>query len=220
MGTSAPVAGGSREWDADAIKDWIVERARPLALGGGIVVVAAAIFLFWQQSARIKNERAEAAFATAQSAFYSGNAPLAKSDLEKAVTRYAGTSGGAQAAILLAQILYGEARYDDGIRHLTTALGDAPAHFVPSVEETIAAGYADSKRYLEAVDHLTRAADRARFPSDKAVYRAEAARLLMVAGKGPEARKIWQELAADPESPVSTEAKVRLGELDAKATGR
>jgi predicted negative regulator of RcsB-dependent stress response len=220
MATSSPVSGGPSEWEPDAIKDWIVGHARPLVIGAGVVVGIVLVVYFWRQSVELKAQRAEAAFATAQSAFYSGNAALAKSDLEKAVTRYKGTPGGTEAAMLLAQILYGESKYDDGIQHLTTALAGAPEFLAPAVEEMIAAGYADSKRYPEAVRHLTSAADRARFKADKHIYQAEAARILTAAGQPQEARKIWLALASETESPVMTEAKVRLGELDAKAVQR
>jgi hypothetical protein len=39
-------------------------------------------------------------------------------------------------------------------------------------------------------------------------------------GKTAEARKLWAELAANRESPVLNEAKVRLGEIDAKVASK
>ena len=41
MGTSSPVSAPEREFDADAIKDWVVARAKPLSIGAGAVVVRA-----------------------------------------------------------------------------------------------------------------------------------------------------------------------------------
>ena len=220
MAMSPPVPATDREWDADAIKEWVVARGKPLSIGGGAVVVAVAAFLFWQQSNRIKNERADTALNAAQGAFYSGNTALAKSDLEKVVTRYPGTAGGTQATMLLAQIMYGEGKYDDGIKLLTGAQGGAPDQFSASLEELIGAGHADAKRHNEAASHYLAAADKAPFPADKALFRAEAARMYGLAGKTDEARKLWETLAADRESPVLNEAKVRLGELTAKAASK
>ena len=217
MGTTSSAPVPEREFDAEAVKDWIVDRAKPLSIAVGAVVVAVAVFLFWQQANRIKNERADAALVSAQSAFYSGNTALAKSDLGKLVTRYPGTDGATQATMLLASISYGEGKYDDGIKALTGAQSGAPAHFAPGLEELIAAGHADAKRYADAASHYLKAAERTPFPADKDIYRAEAARSYGLGGKPAEARKIWAELAANRESPVLNEAKVRLGELDAKA---
>lgn len=220
MGTTSSAPTPEREFDAEAVKDWIVDRAKPLSIAGGAVVVAVAVFLFWQQSTRIKNERADTALLSAQSAFYSGNTALAKSDLDKVVSRYPGTDGATQATMLLASISYGEGKYDDGIKALTSALGGASAHFAPGLEELIAAGYADAKRFADAASHYLKAAERTPFPADKDIYRAEAARSYGLGGKSAEARKIWVELAANRESPVLNEAKVRLGELDSKVASK
>ncbi|GDX87243.1 hypothetical protein LBMAG44_11560 [Gemmatimonadota bacterium] len=220
MGTSIPETAGKKVLDADTIRDWVVQRAKALSVAGGVVVVGIAVYLFWQQSNQIKNERANAALATGQNAFYSGNPVLAKSDLDKVVTRYPGTVGGTQAAILLAQIAYGESKYDDGVKLLTAAQSGAPAQFAPALEELIAAGHSDAKRYDEAASHYLKAANLAPFPSDKDIYRAEAARSYGMAGNDAEARKLWQALATNRESPVLNEARVRLGELDVKAAAK
>jgi predicted negative regulator of RcsB-dependent stress response len=220
MGTTSTGPAPDRDFDADALKDWVVQRSKPLSIGAAAVIVGAAAFLFWQQSNRIKNERADAALGTAQSAYYSGNTTLAKSDLDKVATRYPGTASGTQATLLLAAIAYGEAKYDDGIKLLTAAQATAPALFAAEIEEMIGAGYADSKRYDEAAAHYLKSADRSQFPADKDVMRAEAARAYGMGGKSAEARKIWAQLAADRESPVMNEAKVRLGELDAKVASK
>ena len=220
MGTTSSAPTSDREFDAEALKDWIVQRGKPLSIAGGAVVLAVAVFLFWRQSARIKNERADTALLSAQSAFYSGNTALAKSDLDKVVSRYPGTDGATQATMLRATISYSEGKYDDGIKALTGAQGSASAHFASGLEELIAAGHVDAKRYADAATHYLKASERTPFPADKDIYRAEAARSYGLGGKSAEARKIWAELAANRESPVLNEAKVRLGELDSKAASK
>lgn len=220
MGTTSPATSQDRELDADAIKDWLAAHRQQLTIGGAAAVVVVAGVLFWQQSSRLKNERADNAFGQAQSAFYSGNTGQAKAELEKVVTRYPGTAGGSEAVILLAQIAYGEGKYDDGIKQLTEAAGSVPSQFGGAVEEMIAAGHADAKRYDQAAEHFLKAADRSEFQADKMIYQADAARMYGLAGKTAEARKLWAALAADRESPVLNEAKVRLGEIDAKAASK
>ena len=216
MGTSIPASPSGNEWDAERLKDWIVSNSRSLTIGVSAAVILVAIYAFWQQSVRLKNERAEAALATAQGAFYSGNTTLAKSDLEKLVGRYPGTAGSTQAGLLLGQIMYGEGKYDDGIGSLTSLLGSAPSQFKSSIEELIAAGYADSNRAADAAEHFMKAAALAPFAADEQMYQADAARMYRAAGKVDEARAIWAELVKIPDSPVMTEAKVRMGEIDAK----
>ena len=46
---------------------------------------------------------------------------------------------------------------------------------------------------------------------------ANAARAYTTAGKLDDAKKIWSALAKDDQSPAAAEARVRLGELEAKA---
>ena len=220
MGTTSSAPPADREFDAEALKDWIVERSKPLSIGAGAVVVIVAAVLFWQQSSRIKNERADTALLSAQSAFYSGNTALAKSDLDKVVSRYPGTSGATQATMLLAAISYGEGKYADGIKALTAAQNGVSGQFAPSLEELIASGHADAGRYDDAASHYLKAAEKTPYPADRDIFRAEAARSYDMGGKPAEARKIWAELASNRESPVLNEAKVRLGELDAKVAAK
>ena len=220
MGTSVPATSKDDGLDRDSILDWVNRNSRMLTYVAGGAAIVVAVALFWRESIQRKNERAEAALATAQSAFYSGNTALAKSDLEKLTARYPGTVGGTQASILLAQILYGEGKHDDGINRLNSAAGSAPAQLGAAVEELIAAGYADTKRYDQAVEHLNKAADKSAFPAEKAIYHAEAARIMQIAGKNAEARKIWEALISDPDSPVASEARVRVGEIDARAAAK
>lgn len=217
MGSSQIPGSSSANWDAEAVKEWVVANARTLMIGGAALVVIVAAVLFWQQSVRLKGERADMALATAQSAYYSGNVALAKSDLEKLVSRYPGTAGATQAAMLLAQIMYGESNYEGGIAQLTSALRGAPEAFQAAIEELIAAGYADSGKPTEAAAHYLKAAAAARFPAERDLYRGDAARQYAAAGNADEARKIWSELAEKLDSPMFNEARVRMGELTAKA---
>ncbi len=216
MGTSTPASRPDSEWDAEALKDWVSSRSRPLMIGGAVVLVAIAAVAFSRSSAQRKNARAESALMTGQSAFYSGNTAQAKTDLGSVISRYPGTASSSQAAMLLAQIHYGEGKYDDGIKLLTDAAKSAPGPFRAAVAEMIASGYVDTKRFEEAAAQFTKASEFAEFPADKEIHLADAARVLLASGKVAESKKIWEQLAANPESVVRSEAKVRLGEIDAR----
>jgi hypothetical protein len=191
-----------------------------LAIGAGVVAVAVAIVYFTKQAAQMKRDNADRALATAQSAYYSGNIPLAKTNLEKAATSFVGTAGGAQAAMLLAQISFNDGKYDEGIKQLMDGRSSVPAEFAPDYESLIADGFADNHKLAEAADHYGKAADATPFAADKDSFRASQARALAAAGKSDDARKIWVQLATNPESPSFSEARVRLGELGAKAASK
>jgi predicted negative regulator of RcsB-dependent stress response len=215
MGTSATPS--TENLDLDTIRDWMVAHSRPLLIGGAVVVVGVAGVMFARQSAALRNQRAETAYITAQGTYYSGNPTQAKTELEALVGRYPGTNGGTQGAMLLAQILYSEGKYDEGIKRLTDAQKDAPKQFGAAIEELIAAGYADSNRPEQAAEHYLQAAAKSPYPAEQDSFRADAARILGMAGKTDRAKALWLELAAKPASPSSTEAKLRLGEMEAKA---
>lgn len=216
MGTSL-LPSSDDNLDLDTIKEWAAAHSRHLIAGGAVAVVAVAGLMFARQSSRLKSDRAEAAFASAQNTFYSGSRAQAKDELEKLTQRYPGTNGGALGGMLLAQVYYGDGKYDDGIKALQSLLGSAPARYHSGIEELIGDGYADSGRPADASDHYLKAAAAAEFPADRDSYRADAARLLQSAGKLDSAKSIWAQLASNDASAASGEAKVRLGELEAKA---
>lgn len=217
MGTSTKPSAPDQDLDFDAIRDWLKAHSRHLIIGVAVVVVGGAGILFARQARILRDQRAESSYASAQGDFYSGNKAQAKTELQKLVDRYPGTNGGSLGGMLLAQVFYGDGQYDGGIKGLESLLGQAPSRYHAMIEELIAAGYADSKRPGEAATHYLNAAAAAEFPADKDSYRADAARVLEAAGKADSARTIWAELSNNLDSPVASEAKVRLGELEARS---
>ncbi len=171
---------------------------------------------YFQRSRSLREQHAEKAYYEARQAASAGNLPLAVSDLKKVVTRYEGTSGGTQAAIFLAQALYEQKKHQEGITELKKALDGAPEDFVPSIHALIAAGYEELKDFGAGAAEYKEASTATRFPAEKANYLAAAGRAYMAAGKRAEARAIWAELAEDETGPLAAEARVRLGEMDAK----
>lgn len=203
--------------DTDSMIDTLKARSREITIGAIVVLAAAGGLWLWRESEQKKAERAEVALNAASNAFYSGNMALAEADLKKVIDRYAGTTAGVEASMLLGQALYSEKKYDDGIKALVAAQGQSSgSQFAAGLEGLIAAGYLDSKKYDEAIKHYLSAADKAQFPADKDMFRADAARAMMVAGKKDDAKKIWTELASKLDSPNLGEAKIRLGELEAE----
>nr|MDQ6871556.1 tetratricopeptide repeat protein [Gemmatimonadota bacterium] len=140
----------------------------------------------------------------------------AVSDLQKVASRYEGTRAGTQASITLAQALYQQKKFKEGIAALKRAEAKAPSDFRPSIHVLEADGYEELKDFVAAAAQYEVAAKETRYPVDKAEYRASAAKDYMAAGKTELAKDLWTELAKDETGPMASEAKVRLGELLAK----
>lgn len=202
------------EMDADSLFDMLRSRQREISIGVIAIAAIAVTAWFWRSSVVQKRERAERALNSAANSYYAGNRPLAKTDLEKLVERYAGTPAGAQGVMLLSQLLFEQGEYDAGIKRLEAARRSSGA-FAASFDGLIGSGLADQKKYEEAARHFLAAADEASLVNDKDLYRADAARVLSEAGKKEQARKIWAEIATRIDSPALGEAKIRLGELSA-----
>ena len=202
--------------DDESIGDWLLLHKREVTWALIALAAILAGFWFYQRSQAIKAQRAESAYFQARQLAAAGNLPLAVSDLQKVVVRYEGTRAGTQAALSLAQALYFQKKFKEGIAALKKAEASAPGEFRASIHVLQAAGYEELKDLVAAAEQYNLAAKATEFPVDKAKYQAAAARDYMAAGKTEDAKRIWTELAKDDTKPEAAEARVRLGELTAK----
>jgi len=217
---SARPAGRHIDDDGSALIDWVRSHAR-LATYAAVAIVAVAIGAYmWRRSDAIKQERGQQALMSAARTFASGNLPLAQSDLEKLVARYGSTTAGAQARLLLAQILFDQNKVDSGLKVLETVGSGPGGAFAASVHGLRAVGLEQSSKNAEAAAEFERAAEAARGDIERDSYRADAARAYAAAGDTAKALAIWQGLAADEQSAASGEAKLRIGELTAKPVSK
>lgn len=195
------------------LSGWFQANQKPILIGIGVVALStAAIFGYrWMDA----NKRVEAnnELYAATAPMQSGKLPEAQAALEKVAQKYSGTASGSQAAMLLAQVLYEQQKYPEGIAALEKAKGSAGGDFGASFEALIATGYESQGKFDQAAEHFGKAASAARYPMDKGAHQAAQARNLTSAGKLAEARKLWEELAKNEELPFAQEAQVRLGEL-------
>ena len=199
------------------LMEWIRANSRWVGIGAAIVVLAAGGWWTYTQSKLKKEQNAAQALFMAKQSMAAGNLVLAQSDLTKLVGRYAGTSAGSEGAMILAQIQFDQAKYQEGISVLENASKGAPAPMEVQLRSLIGDGYLSMKNAASAAKEFDRAADMASHLLEKANQRAKAGRAYMAAGDTAKARQIWTELAADSKTPsVAAEAKVRLGELTAK----
>ena len=203
------------------LMDWLQVNSRLLGIGAAVVLVALAGFWFYSRSRQIRTVNAERSLALAQQSLASGNTNLALSDLQKVATRYEGTAAGTEAATLLATQQYDQGKFQDGINVLKKA-ADKAGPSRANVESLIGDGYSQLGKGVDAAKAYERAAEAAGpFESEKAYYRAKAARSYAAAGNVQEAKRVWGELAAQDKSPsIAAEAKVRLAELTARRAGK
>lgn len=199
------------------VSSWFQANQKPLLYGfGALIVAAGAIFLYRTTNTNAR-EKASAALYQAQAPLSEGKLPEAQAALEKVVSRYASTASGQQAAMLLAQVLFDQKKYDAGIKVLESASSSAGADFSASLQGLIGAGYDAKGDYIKAAEHFEKASTMAKFELDKGQFRASEARSLMSGKKLEEAKKIWEDLATREGLPFAQEAKVRLGEIAGSA---
>jgi tetratricopeptide (TPR) repeat protein len=181
-----------------------------------IVVVAAGLLGWVVRTASEKKEvNASRTLTEAERTFGSGNLPLAQSDLERMLTRYDGTTAAIQARLLLAQVYFDQQKPSEGLKVLD-AIRD-PGPLETSYHAVRAGGLEQAQKPADAASEYEKAAQSALSDNQKAAYLADAARTYEAAGRTDEARRLWKQMAEDEDSPLSGQARVRLGELEAKA---
>lgn len=194
---------------------WLLYQ-KQIIIGAIVIVAGAGGFWLWSRSGQIKEEKAGEAFQAAEATFMSGNKLLAQSELEKIVTRYAGTTSGTQAAMLIAQVLFEQGKHAEGIAQLEAVAGNAPASLRAGIQALIGSGLESSGKPAEAAVAFAKAAAAADFDIDRDMHRMEQARNLVAANDVAGATKIYEEITAREDSPFAGEARVRRGELGAK----
>ena len=207
-------SSGSLDDASENFADWLRDHSRPIAIGALTIVALAAGTFFWRNAAASKAARAEQAYFQAQAPIAQNDLAAAERELKAVADRYDGTAGGAQAQLLLAQVMYEQGKYQAGIDALKQA-DDAPEALRASAKVLMAGGYEGLGKHAEAAKLYEEAAQ-ATSAGHRDDLRASAARAYQAAGNGGAALKIWEELAKSETSPLADEARVRMGEVAAK----
>ena len=207
---------------AQTFIDWTKINAKALTTGAVIIVVAAAGYLFYMRSKQIQAGNAERALLQAKQSLSAGNMALAQSDLQKVYARYGSTAAGVEAAMLLAQIDFDSGKYQDGISVLEKAAGTgAASDNATTIRGLEGDGYAQMGKLPEAGKAYEAAAAASIMDNEKAFQLAKAARVYQASGDTAKARELWTTLLNDPKTQsMSSEARIRLGELSAQVAKR
>jgi predicted negative regulator of RcsB-dependent stress response len=199
---------------------WAETNSRLLTIIAVAIIVIAGGFWFYTKSHQARARNAATALQQAELAVAAGNLALAQSNLEKVVDRYDATRSGEQARLILAQVRYDRGQFADGLSVLQPLTKADDKGLRASAYNLIGAGYEQQQKLDDAAKAYRQAADVTPYQIDRDQYLASAARALTTGGKLDEAKEIWGKLAADPASPLAAEARVRLGEIEAKAASQ
>jgi predicted negative regulator of RcsB-dependent stress response len=204
-----------REPKAESFLDWFRINSRLVGVAAAVIVAVAFGVWFYNRSQVLKNENADKKLLAAKQSLSSGNVPLAQSDLKKVADQYAGTSAGAEAGMLLAQVKLDN---NDNQGAVTTLKELAEKHptgnYAAAIRALLGDAYVQLGKPAEAADEYGRAALAASGPSERAMLMAKLGRALLAAGKKDKAREAWESLANQDANPgLAAEARVRLGEL-------
>lgn len=203
------------ETGLDAAGDFFRQYGKPLSIAAGVLAVAGVGTLLWQQSKATRIENAEKAYFAAQTSASQGNPALAKADLEKVATRYAGTNAGDRATLVVAQLLLDEGKTAEAVKQLEALRAAGGEDRLGSTLSTaLAAAYENLGKATDAAAEYEKAATLAASDQEKAQRRADAARAYVSAGQKAKAKEIWAALAKDESGVMAQEARVRLGELE------
>ena len=204
---------------SESIYDWFQLHTREAVWAGAVVAVLAVGGWFYLRSKELKETRAEKAYFDAERSVAAGNLPLAESDLRKMIERYEGTSAAIEARLQLAQVMYDQGKFQQGVDELKPKEGslDSDQNYGSSIHLVIAGGLEQLKKFKEAAAEYEQAAKVARFDSDRQRYLALAAHAYSTGGDTAKSEAIWTDLGKDSKGTVAGEARVRLGELTAAA---
>lgn len=194
---------------------WLLHQKK-IIIGAIVVAVAGGGYWLFQRSEQIKEEKGGAAFSAAEASFLGGNQALAVTELEKIMTRYAGTTAGTQSAMLIAQSQMEQGKPAEAIAILEASLRSAPSALQAGVQALIGAALESSGKPGEAAAAYGRAAAASQFAPDRDMQLIEQARNLVASNDLAGAEKIYAEMAGREDSPFAGEARVRLGEVSAK----
>ncbi len=194
---------------------WIIHQKK-IIVAAIVIAVAGGGFWLFRRSAQIKEEKGGLAFSSAEASFMSGNKALAVTELEKIMSRYAGTTAGTQAAMLIAQAELEQGKTAEAIAVLESGLKSAPDALKGGIHALIGAAHESAGQPAEAAAAYGRAAAAAQFAPDRDMQLIEQARNLVAANDLAGAERIYAEMARREDSPFAGEARVRLGEVTAK----
>jgi predicted negative regulator of RcsB-dependent stress response len=205
---------------AESFLDWFRINSRLVSIGAVVVIAAAFGVWFYNRSVALKNDNADKKLVAAKQSIGSGNIPLAQTDLKKVADQYAGTSAGAEAGMLLAQLKLDQGDYAGAVtslKDLTSRISSGP--YAASLRALLGDAYVQLQKPADAAAEYERASQLTSMPNERALLMAKVGRAYAAAGNHDKARRTWEALAVQQDNQaLAAEARLRLGELLATGT--
>src|SRR5688500_12570888 len=121
MTRTGQVARPVAETDSETLIEWIQDHTREVAfLALAIVAVMFGLWLY-QYLGASKASKAEALLAQAETQISTQRIPEAQTSLQRLVDSYRGTPAAGQGLLRLAQVLYDQGKFQDGVTRLEGA---------------------------------------------------------------------------------------------------
>jgi predicted negative regulator of RcsB-dependent stress response len=211
----APASQPKAEPKAESFLDWFRINSRIVAIAAAVVAAAAFGFWFYTRSNVLKAENADRRLLAAKQSLNSGNLPLAQSDLKKVADQYPGTSAGAEAGMLLAQVKLEQNDNQGAIATLRDlAARNESGPYATPIRVLLGDALSQVGKHAEAAAEYERASSLTDAPNERALLLAKIGRAQAAAGNAAKARQAWEALANQSDSPsLAAEARIRLGEL-------
>jgi predicted negative regulator of RcsB-dependent stress response len=201
----------------ESFMDWFHVNSRWVGIGAVIALAAIAGTWYSMRAKAIKLENADRQLLVAKQSVASGNVPLAESDLQKVADRYAGTTAGAEAGLMLGQLKLEKGDYQGAAEYLKGLSARLDGPNAASAKGLLGDAYSQLNKPAEAAAEYEAAANSTKMPSEKAFYLARAGNAYMDANRNAEARRIWEALSKQQDNAaVAAEARVRLGAMTAQ----
>ena len=215
MAKSTQASSGGLSLEPESLAETFIVYQRPIMIGAILLAAGGIGGWLWIRSGQIREERAGASLQAAETAFISGNRGLAQTEFERLIARFPGTNSGTQASMLLAQLLYEQGKYAEGVTQLEAALRRSSDVMEPGVLALIGAGQEGAGKPREASAAYGRAAESTRFAAERDQFKMDQARTLAAGGDRAGALAIYSEIGGREDSPFGGEARLRQGELAA-----
>ena len=212
--TPAVVPGAQRPSFSARAGAWLSAHRQVAFWVGGIIILAAGLFVWKWSTDQREEEVASRALQAARFAYENQNLPFAASELAKVIADYDGTNAAEEARLVLANVRLMQGQPNQAVTVLKDYAPSAGAPFRAQAYGLLGSAYENSGHFREAGEAYENGSAAARLDFMKAQGLADAGRAWTAAGDTAKAIAAYRRIVKEFEKqPAAGEAKVRLGEL-------
>ena len=203
---------------AAELAEWARKNAQAIIIGVAVLVLAAGAMLYYQMYKSQRAERASIAYLELQGALTPADSAGSIRRLEQFANTYPGTSEGAQARILAAQLYMGKGQANKAVEVVRPA-ADGGTPVAPQARMVYAAALANAGKRQEAIDTYVGVANGTELNYVKQDALTQAAVLHEQANNRKGAADLSRQIVATTEkgSPDRAVAEMHMAEAEAHA---